>query len=98
MLVFRKLTKKLNIAHTGNYIIPIVIVDYRETRLVTIEHLAKLIFSGVSSNHMEFHQFVIGVSERISAYLRKQNKPDQYFLCVKKGRTIQNAGMLYVSL
>ncbi len=46
------------------YIIPGVIIDYRETtRLVTM-----------SANHMEFDQFVnvIGFTERISAYLRKQ--------------------------
>jgi hypothetical protein len=68
-----KVTKNLNLVYTGNYIIPGVIIDYRETtRLVTIEHLAKLLFSGVSANQMEFYQFVIGVTERISAYLRKQ--------------------------
>ncbi len=34
-----KVTKNLNFLYTGNYNIPGVIVDYRETRLMTTEHL-----------------------------------------------------------
>ncbi len=81
MLGSQKLTKKKNkILSTQETTSSLVSsLYYRETtRLVTIEHLAKLTFSGVSANQMEFH------NSNSWWVLQREYKLDQYIFTYEK--------------
>jgi hypothetical protein len=81
-----KVTKNLNLVVTGNYNIPGVIVDYRETRLVTVDHLEKSYSEGRARITWSFITVIRDgcYRENKCLFIRNQNKPDQYFLCLKK--------------